>query len=267
MKQTSTSQNNSVIHAVLLLEYLATIEFPQNLTVISKALGMNKSTVYRLLSTLAEKHYVFQDENTRQYSLGVKTTWLAAKYFEKNELLKVAHPLLVTLSQQSGETIHLGILDGFEVTYVDKVNGKTAVLMVSRVGGRMPVHCTALGKALLAFQPENAWHEFVDRCGLPARTAHTITEPERFYEELRKIREQRFSIDNIENEDGIRCVAAPIFDASGNAVAAVSISSWIISMTTERVQILTTPLLETTDAISARLGGIYHPHSVAVKEI
>lgn len=261
MKRTESPKNNSVNNAIMVLEYLASIDFPQDLAVISKALGMNKSNVYRLLSTLKEKNYVFQDENSKQYSLGAKVTWLAAKYLDKNEVRKVAHPLIETLSQQVGETIHLGILDGWEVMYVDKINGKAAVHMVSQVGGRMPIHCTSLGKALLAFQPESKWHEYIDQCGLPARTSHTITDPALFYEELRKIRKQRFSFDDMENEEGIRCIAAPIFDASGNPVAAVSISSWIIAMTTERVQTFVTPLLETTDAISARLGSISHTHS------
>lgn len=254
MKQANSSKNNSVKHAIMVLEYLATIDDPQDLAVISKALGMNKSTVYRLLSTLKEANFVYQDENSKQYSLGAFVSWLSAKYLEKNEVRKVAHPLLETFSRQIGETVHLGILDGLEVMYVDKINGQSAVVMASQVGERVPIHCTALGKALIAYQPESKWHEYVEQCGLPMRTSQTITVPNKFYDELRKIREQGFALDNLENEEGIRCVASPIFDARDHPVAAVSISSWIITMTMDRVQELILPLKATTDAISAQLG-------------
>lgn len=264
MKQPLTSQNNSVKHAILVLEYLAAMDNPQDLAVLSKALGMNKSTVYRLLSTLLEDHYVYQDENSRQYSLGAKVSWLAAKFVEKNEVRKVARPFLESLSKQIGETIHLGVLDGCEVTYIDKINGQEAVIMASQIGGRVPGHCTALGKALLAYQPESKWREYIDKCGLKAKTPQTITEPDQFYAELRKIRDTGISLDDIENEDGIRCVAAPIFNAANHIVAAVSISSWIITMTMDRVQAVTPFLIQATQAISLHLGqNITHPRRSA----
>ena len=256
MKRSESSQNNSVVHAIKVLEYLGSIDYPQDLGVISKSLGMNKSTVYRLLSTLVEYRYVFQDEESRQYSLGAKVSWLSAKYLEKNEVRKVARPFLETLSQQICETIHLGILDGSEVMYVDKLNGQSPVIMASQIGGRVPLHCTALGKALLAFRPEQTWREYVSQFGLPAKTPQTITEPENFYQELKKIQQEGISLDNLENEEGIRCIATPIFDATRQAVAAISISGWIITMTMEHVQMVTAPLKAASDAISARLGAI-----------
>jgi len=254
MKRSESFANNSVRNAILVLEYLAKVDHPQNLSMISKALGMNKSTVYRLLSTLEESYYVSQNETTKQYSLGARVSWLSSRFLEKNEICSVARPYLETLSQKINETIHLGILEHSGVTYIDKINGREAVIMASRIGGRTAVHCTALGKALLAFQPESKWREYVEQNGLPARTENTITDPDQFYKELAKIRELGISIDNIENEEGIRCVASPIFDASNNVVAAVSVSSWIINMTMERVQQIVPLLQSTTAEISAHLG-------------
>lgn len=254
MKQIESSANNSVRNAILVLEHLAKMDYPQNLSTISKALGMNKSTVYRLLSTLEESHYVSQNESTRQYSLGARVSWLSSRFLEKNEIRKAARPYLEALNQKIDETIHLGIMEHSGVTYIDKINGREAVIMASQIGGRTAVHCTALGKALLAFQPETKWREYVGQNGLPARTERTITDPEEFYKELTKIRATGISIDNIENEDGIRCVAAPIFDANNNVVAAVSISSWIINMTMARVNQVTPLLQSTTADISAHLG-------------
>jgi len=254
MKHTEFTANNSVRNAILVLEYLALSDTPQNLSAISKGLGMNKSTVYRLLATLVESHYVFQDEDSRQYSLGARSSWLSAKFTEKNEILKVARPFLEALSKQVHETIHLGILEGSEVIYIDKINGREAIIMASQVGGRTSIHCTALGKAVLAYQSESKWQEYVEKNGLPTKTKATITDPNQFYKELMKIRTLGISIDNIENEEGIRCVAAPVFDADNHAVAAVSISSWIINMTLDRVQQVTPLLQKTTSEISVHLG-------------
>lgn len=259
MKQSDFSANNSVRNAILVIEYLARADNPQNLSTISKDLGMNKSTAYRLLSTLEESNYIHQNESTRQYSLGARVSWLSTRFLEKNELRRTARPFLEAMSQKINETIHLGILEHSGVTYIDKINGREAVIMASQVGGRTPVHCTALGKALLAYQPEPKWHEYVEQNGLPAKTESTITEPEQFYIELKKIRDSGYSIDNIENEDGIRCVASPIFDANNNVVAAVSISSWIINMTMERVQQVIPLLKSITSDISTQMGRSEHP--------
>lgn len=254
MKQTDSSYNQSVQRAIKILEYLAAADGPKDLTVISRNVQLNKSTVYRFLTTLEADRYVHQDAVTGRYSLGSKVTWLSAKFLEKNEIRNVAHAILEDLSQQTGETAHLAILDGDEVCYVDKINGAQAVLMASRVGLRMPIHCTALGKALLAYRPRSEWRRYVETNGLPARTARTITCPDQFYAELENVRRQGYAWDQLENEDGIRCVAAPVRDANGDVVAAISISGWIITMTEERLQELTPRVCAAAEAISARLG-------------
>jgi len=252
--KSSSFQNNSIIKAIKILEYLATVDNSQDLSVISKAVGMNKSTVYRLLSTLETLNYIYQSESNKKYSLGAQIAWLSTKYLEKNEVRKIARPLIEELSRKIGESVHLGILDRGKVMYLDKINGQSAVVMASRVGERVPVHCTALGKALLAFRSENDWHEHVEQYGLFARTSQTITDPQQFYKELRKIQSQGYSLDNLENEEGIRCIATPIFNVSDQPVAAISVSGWTISMTMEKVQNIISPLQETSNTISARLG-------------
>ncbi|HZW02452.1 MAG TPA: IclR family transcriptional regulator [Anaerolineaceae bacterium] len=254
MKQPESPLNQSVHRAIKILEYLAAADGPKDLAVISRSVQLNKSTVYRFLTTLEEDQYVYQDAVTGRYSLGAKVTWLSAKFLEKNEIRNVAHPLLEALAVRTGETAHLGILDGDEVCYIDKINGDQAVLMASRVGIRMPLHCTALGKVLLASEPVARWQQYVDEYGLPPRTARTITHPNRFFEELETVRRQRFAWDELENEDGIRCVAAPIRDASCEVVAAISVSGWIITMTEARLRQITPWVCAAAEAISARLG-------------
>ena len=246
--------NNSVSRTFAILEYLARADFPQELSSICTALSMNKSTTYRFLTTLESIGYVQQDPESNRYSLGSKIVWLASRFLEAIDLRAIARPILLQLREDTGETIHLAILDHFEVVYIEKVDGKSSVRMASRVGNRMPAHSTGLGKALLAFLPEEAWQSYVEKIGLSRRTANTITDPVNFYQHLRQIRECSYSIDNAENEEGIRCVAMPVRDHTGKVVAAISIAGWMITMVPDRDQQLATVGLKYADLLSAKLG-------------
>lgn len=246
--------NRSVDRAIQLLEYLAQVSEPMDLSAISKNLRMNKSTVYRFLTTLEEGGYIQQDPHTSRYSLGPKVTWLAAKFLEKYEVRNLARPILEELARQSGETVHLAILDNNEVTYVDKVDGYQSVWMASRIGYRMPVHSTALGKVLLSSLGEGEWRRYVLETGLPPRTSNTIVVPDEFVAELERVRSRGYAIDNIENEEGIRCIAAPIRDYLGRTSAALSISGWILTMTEVKVQSLIPLVRKAGLKISRQLG-------------
>jgi DNA-binding IclR family transcriptional regulator len=250
----SAPLNQSAVRALSVLEYLAQAGAPQDLAVISAALGMNKSTAYRFVSTLAAQGYVRQDAENGRYALGPRVVWLASKFLERLEVRSVARPALEALARDTGETVHLAILDQDAVVYIDKIDGQASVRMASGVGCRMPLHSTSLGKALLADFPESAWRAYVSRAGLGPCTPHTIVEPAAFLRELERVRKQNYAIDDMENEEGIRCVAAPLRDHTGRAVAAVSLSGWTLSMTPERVRSLV-PRLQTAIAeISQRLG-------------
>lgn len=248
--------NYSVAKALAILEYLAAAEAPRDLGVISRALGIHKSTVYRFLSTLESFGYIKQDEETGRYSLGSRVVWLASKFLDSLDIRVLARPLLEGLVETTRETVHLAILDDFEVVYIDKVDGLQPVKMASRVGYRMPAHSTGLGKALLAHLDESQWSVYVNRKGLARFTPNTISEPEMFYHHLREIRERGFAVDNCENEDGIRCVAVPVRDHTGKIVAAISISGWILTMTPDRLEGLADLAKKTAQAISERLGGM-----------
>jgi DNA-binding IclR family transcriptional regulator len=246
--------NLSVRRAITILEYLAQAEKPKELAAISHDLAMNKSTVYRFLSTLEEAGYVERESDTGRYSLGSRVVWLAAKFLETMDIRELARPILEELSQESGETIHLAILDRDEVVYIDKIDGRQAVQMASRVGFRMPVHSTALGKVMLADLPEDQRQRYVSEIGLTPHTPNTIVAPEAFFEHLRQVQRQNYCIDNAENEEGVRCVAAPIRDHTGKTIAALSISGSTITMTPEKVQRLAPLVQKGALAISERLG-------------
>ena len=233
--------NQSAERVLDMLEYLA--ETGQTgLGTMAHALGLNKSTTHRFASTLVKAGYVRQDPVDRTYSLTTRVVEIASQVIQRLQIHRVVHPVLDDLARAAGETVHLGILDGFDLVYIDKVEGNSAVQMASRIGSRGTCHSTALGKVLLSGRPEEEWRAYVDHRGLPRRTARTITTREAFFAELTRVRQSGLSVDDVENEEGIRCVGAPIRDHHGQVVAAVSISGWTVSMTEQRVQQLA-PLL------------------------
>ncbi len=246
--------NYSVSRAFAILEFLARAESPKELIVISNTLGINKSTTYRFLTTLESLGYVVKDRENNRYALGSKVVWLSSRFLEAIDLRAIARPVLLQLREQTGETIHLAILDHFEVIYIDKLDGKSAVRMASGVGNRMPVHSTGLGKLLLASMAEDMWQSYVENVGLERRTSNTITDPDVFFQQLRLVRERNYSIDNCENEEGIRCIAVPIRDHTGKVVAAISITGWIITMTPDRDLALATIGLKCANILSTKLG-------------
>ncbi len=254
MENSAASLNNSVEKAFIILEFLANNPDPVELSALSRSLKINKSTAYRYLSTLEAIGYVVKNSETTCYTLGSKALWLASKFLDNLDLRTLSHPILKQLREETGETVHMAYLDNFEVVYVDKIDGKSPVKMASRIGNRMPAHCTGLGKALLAFLPETEWKRYVDTRGLKYYTRNTITNPEVFYEHLRMIRQQGYSIDNSENEEGIRCVALPVRDHEGKVIAAISIAGWVISMTPDRDEVLAKIGLKYSQIISENLG-------------
>jgi IclR family acetate operon transcriptional repressor len=248
------SGNQSVKRAITILEYLAVVDGPRDLSVMSRDLKMSKSTVYRFLSSMGQAGYVRQDPDTRRYTLGSRVAWLAAKFLEKVALRSVARFPLEELGHECDETIHLAIPDGNEVVYIDKIDGRQAVRMASRIGFRGPMHSTALGRTMLADRPESRWERYVAEAGLVPRTPNTIVEPQEFFEHLRKVREQGYCIDDVENEEGIRCVAAPIRNHTGKVIGAVSISGWTLTMTLDKIRNLRPKVQQTALKISKELG-------------
>lgn len=246
--------NLSVGKAVAILEYLAEAKSPKDLGVISSDLDMSKSTVYRFLSTLMTLGYACQDPETGRYSLGARTAWLGMKYLEGVEIRDVARPLLKGLAETTGETIHLGILDGSEVVYIDKFPSQHPVEMKSRVGGRVLIYSTALGKVLLASRPESEWHKYLEEVKLEPRTPKTITDNDEFVDLLRGVQVNGYAVDDCENEEDIRCIAAPVYAHTGEVIAAVSASGSTISMTPKKAKEITSDVREAALALSEVLG-------------
>ena len=214
----------TVDRALTILKLFIDCDSALSLTEISRKGQLNQSTAYRLLGTLVKDGFVEQSPQTGKYRLGVATLALGDAFLRQNDLCQRAHEPLVQLRNSCGETVHLAILEGSEVVYLDKLPGLHPIgLMSSRVGGRSPAHCTGVGKVLLAYKPNEVIILSNISENFKSFTPHTITTQQTLSEELRMIRLNGYGVDNEEHEIGVACIAGPIFDHRG-ILAAFSVS-------------------------------------------
>ncbi len=223
-------------------------------TEIARALNLHKSTAASLVYTLEANGLLAQNPDTRKFRLGLKLVERASAMLDQVQVRQVAYLHLQTLRDQFNETINLAVFDGADVVYVERILGTKALGMRSEVGRRAPAHSTALGKAILSCFPASFAQEYVRRYGLPPVTPKTITNPQKFFAELEQARAQGYALDDEENEIGGRCVAAPVFDHTGETIAAVSISSPAAHLPMGDVPRAGALVRETAKAISHNLG-------------
>ncbi len=191
---------------------------------VGEKVGLDKATVTRLLRTLVETGYVAQDEISRRYRLTGKILRLAHGVTAQLDLQRVARPHLKRLREDVGETVHLGVREGLEVFYVDKLVSDNSIQLVSEVGQTMPLHTTSLGKAIVATLSEADREALYRQMDFAPRTARTIRSVEQFRDEIARTQARGYAIDDRENEDFGACVAVAIVGADGRAVAALSVS-------------------------------------------
>ncbi|KPI05837.1 transcriptional regulator, IclR family [Actinobacteria bacterium OK074] len=258
-EQTAGRRNasSSLRRALGILMHLAEDRgHPQGVTLsdLATGLGLSKSTVLRLVAPLRDTRLVDQDPETGRYRLGPQNALLGHAYLERLDTRRTASPVLHRLAGDSGETVHLVTFDALEIVYVDKVESPQAVRMHSRVGSRLPAYCTATGKVFLAHATDDAVSRAI-AAGLPARTPATITSPERLRAELDLIRRRGYAVDDVENEDDIRCVAAPVHDHTGSVTVAISVSGPATRVTRDRVPELGALVMTAAATITEALGG------------
>jgi DNA-binding IclR family transcriptional regulator len=262
MKSNQTSKPSNLVQTIERVSSLFDIvgQNPQGISIrdLSAKIRLPKGTIHRLLSSLAYFGYVRQDPKTRNYFLGLKLVDLGNLLLSQLDLRKEAEPFLRDLAERTKETVHMVFLDRNEIVYIDKVetdHSPGGLRMASRVGLRNPAHSCAVGKVLLSHLSEDELSHIIEEKGLPKRTENTITDPIRLKEQLKIVRIQGVAIDDEENERGIRCVAAPIYNEVGRAVAAVSISGPAFRITKRVIQErLKREVMETALKISQRLG-------------
>jgi IclR family acetate operon transcriptional repressor len=218
---------------------------------IGSEVGLAGGTVHRLLSTLTARGYARQNPATRKYVLGPRALTLASAVRERLGVL--ARPFLRELMEISGESANLAALDKNSIVYMEQVPAPRMVRMFTEPGNRVPPHCTGTGKVLLAYQPEEAVDSIIRRSGLPRFTPRTITDPDRLREELACIREQGYALDTEEMEEGVRCLAAPVFAPDGKVLAAMSISGPAGRLDEERIRELIPHIRRIAESFSASL--------------
>lgn len=223
---------------------------------ISHELNLSSSTAYRLLSSLSSHRLIQLEESTGHYRLGIACLELSYAYHSKNEVRKVAMPELEKLRDTTKETVHLAVLDENEIIYLEKLEGLFAIgIMSSRVGKRSPAYCTGIGKALLAYEDSDHIRRHFNKNNLKVYTDNTIVDLEQLIKHLQKVRQRGYALDVGEHEGEVRCVAAPIFDQNGDAVAAISVSGPKKRMDpVDMNDTLIEKTIETANTISAKLG-------------
>ena len=221
------------------------------LSEICKQTGLPKGTASRMLSALIAHGYAAQDVENRKYRLTMRMFQIGSRVADSTGILRAAQPYLDDLAQRSKETVHLVTRMDHEVLYLYKEDGGAGyVRMASYVGLHNPMYCTGVGKSILAYLPEEELRSIWNSSEIVAYTDKTIIRLEDMLRETAQIRRQRYALDMEEHEEGVRCIAAPILDANGNPVAAISLSAPTLRLEDARIKELVPMVLETVEKIA-----------------
>ncbi len=227
----------TVVNALRLLEEFHS-EDELGVTELSRRLKLHKNNVFRLLATLEQRDYIEQSPVNERYRIGARCLELGEAFCRSHSLVERARPILRDLARTVGETAHLALMTSFEVVHIDAEVFPQPILTPSRVGQRLPVHCTALGKVLLGSATEPCRQSYDETVvagrQLPRRTSTTIVDPLKFFEHVRTVAGQGFALDFEECEEGLNCVAVPVYGRDGHVVAALSISGPAFRLGTDR---------------------------------
>jgi len=224
------------------------------ITEISAMIGLHKSTVHSLLKTLQSHGYIDQDSENGKYRLGLKLVEKGQLLLQGMDIRETARKNLTSLSALTGQTTHLVIRDGREGVYIDKVEGEKAAIRYSRIGRRVPLHSSAAGKVLIAFLGAEDVELLMKGYRFIRQTPSTIADKETFIGEIAGIRARGYAVDDQENEPGVRCAAAPIFNHAGDVTASMSLSTVTSVVNEEQFRQFVQLLINETAQISQLLG-------------
>jgi DNA-binding IclR family transcriptional regulator len=244
---------SSVANAIRLTKAFSEQEAEMGISALATRLGLAKSTVHRLASTLVEYDILEQNRETGKYRLGLALFELGTLVRRKMDTASESRAQMYQLVQSTGETVQLAVLDHQSVLYIRILESRQAVRMSSIAGSRAPAHCTSVGKVLMAHQPSDVVKQIIDN-GLPRFTQNTITSPEALLEELAAVRQKGFAIDDEEIEVGLRCIAAPVRNHTGNVIAAISVAAPVQRMSKKNLQTTVPTVTAAAESISRRLG-------------
>lgn len=257
---TYTKQDSDLILSTLdkglhVLEVIAGPEGIEGLTQmeLSRAVGMHPTTLFRIMATLQARGYVRRDRATDRYFLGTRILSLAAVLLDGLDIRQVARPILQALCNDTEELVQLTTLDHGDVVTVDRFEANQTLSLRKQIGARRSAHCTAAGKAIMAFLPADEAHQLL-ASGMPAVTPRTITSREVMREHLAEVRRRGYSWDDEEVLEGVRCVAAPIFNYDRRVLGSVSVAAPLLRTTWERLWLLGRQTCDAAREISQQLG-------------
>ncbi len=238
-----------------MLEFLISSGKPRNVTEVSRALKIPKSSAFGILHTLRQRGYIEKLEDDR-YSLTMKLFSLGASMVDSLDQRQQVAPLLRQLALETNITAHLAVLAADEAVYIDKAEAPGAIRLTTYVGCRVPLHSTAMGKALLAWLPESEVDRIIRSRGLTAFTPHTISSPAALKAELMQVRSNGYAVSIEENEPGVCGIAGPVFDHTGHVAAAVNVGGTILHIKEKDLTFLGECVARTAAEMSRRLGYI-----------
>ncbi|MGI9412319.1 MAG: IclR family transcriptional regulator domain-containing protein [Hyphomicrobiales bacterium] len=251
----ASGQVQSLSRALWLMNALA--ECPQGLSLseVAHRVQLPTSTVHRLLTTLQNERYVRFESDRSVWLIGVQAFQVGSTFVRSRDIVAMARPYMRRLMEESGETVNLAIADRTEVVYLAQVECHKMMRAIAGPGGRAHMHCSGVGKALLAFASPSEVGEVVQIKGLPRETPKTISKPDALKADLAKIRKRGYAVDDEENAIGLRCVAGVIFDEHAEPLAGLSVSGPMARMTDARIPVLGNAVFQIAAEITAELGG------------
>jgi DNA-binding IclR family transcriptional regulator len=234
----------AVDRTLAILETLAAHRSPLSLSALAREVALNVSTVHRLLHTLMGRGFVVQEQDTGRYRLGLKAFEIGSAALSALDVSEGVRPVLEELAGDSSETANFAVLEGSDIVYLDQVESHHQVKMLAKLGGRSPSYCTGAGKVILAQLPESELDQAIARISFRAFTASTLADGESLKRELQKVRNRGYAVDLEEMEEGVRCVAAPVFNHFGRAVGAISVSGPSSRLVDEYLEAKLIPLVK-----------------------
>jgi len=255
-KSSSPGSLQSVSGALKILRMFSVERTSLGITEVAHQLQVAKSTAHRLMSTLMEEGFVYQDPETRRYHLGLAVLGLGGIITSDSDVWIAAAPYLTDLTLKTGEASHLAVRDGFSIVYLHKVESSHPVKILTHLGRRNPLHATSSGKLLLAYSDDALVEEVIDQ-GLSAYTRNTLTDPDKLREELAAIRARGYSVSYEELRDQVTSISAPVFNYNRQVVAAVNIVAPSQRLRPEQIPSRARAVVDTAFHISQDLG--YRP--------
>ena len=258
---TATAQVQSLTRGLNILEALARAEGGLTLTDVSQRVDLPPSTTHRLLATLDRMGYVYQAGELGRWYIGLQAFAVGSTFLASRDFVAQSHPHMRRLMEQSGETANLAILDGTEAVFIDQVQCREMMRTIVKLGSRVPLHASGVGKALFASLPDEQIDAILKVKGIPRITEHTITSPETMWAALRVIRQRGWSFDDEEHALGTRCVAASVYDEHAEPLGAISLAGPSTRLPDERIRQLGPVVAHAAEELTKRFGGRWpHPY-------